>query len=302
MHSKTSMLFSVLIVLIFSSCSKDQTTTDKSSDNPDDKVNNSQVSDEISNSELAKYDIASKTPLIITLPNELKEISGITMTPDGRMFCQQDETGIVYQLDYQSGKVIKRFYLGDPPIRKDFEDIAYANNKFYMLHSNGEIYEFSEGEDNESVKYNLYKTDLNKKNDVEGLCFDPKTNTLLMVTKAKSGTDDRDDKAVYSFSLSDMKFNPELRFILKRSEIKSYFNPSGIAFDPLTETFFIIAANGNEIVEISNEGKLLGKEKLHGRIHAQPEGITFSSDGTLYISNEGKDDHANIVVYPMLKK
>jgi len=302
MHSKTSLLFSVLIVLIFSSCSKDQTTKDKSSDNPDDKVNNSQVSDEISNSELSKYDIASKTPLIITLPNELKEISGITMTPDGRMFCQQDESGIVYQLDYENGKVIKRFYLGDPPIRKDFEDIAYANNKFYMLHSNGEIYEFSEGEDNESVKYNLYKTDLDKKNDVEGLCFDPKTNTLLMVTKGKSGTDDREDKAVYSFSLSDMKFNPEPRFILKRSEIKSYFNPSGIAFDPLTGTFFIIAANGNEIVEISGEGKLLGKEKLHGKIHAQPEGITFSNDGTLYISNEGKDDRANIVVYPMLKK
>lgn len=301
MLSKTILLFSVLIVLIFSSCSKDQTAYDKSSEKQEIESDKKNLSDDISNSELAKYDLSSKTPRIIKLPKELIEISGLTMTPDGRMFGQQDEAGVVYQLDYATGNVIKRFYLGDPPVRKDFEDIAYANNKFYMIHSNGDIYEFSEGENNETVNYMVYKTDLGKKNDIEGLCLDPKTNTLLLVTKGKSGTDDRDDKAIYSFSLSDMKFNPEPRFIMKRSEIKSFFNPSGIEYNHLTGTFFVIAANGNEIVEISNEGIVLGKEKLPGKIHAQPEGITFLQDGTLYISNEGKKDHANLVVYPLIK-
>ena len=298
---KYKLILFLLILLIFSSCSKDKTAKVNSSSEKEITEEKKSSSDKISNSELSKYDISSNDPRIIELSKELKEISGLTMTPDGRMFAQQDEDGIVYQLNTETGEVIKRFYLGEPPLRKDFEDIAFANNKFYMLHSNGDIYEFSEGVDGEAVNYKLYKTDLSKENDVEGMCFDPKTNTLLLITKGKSGTNNRDDKAVYSFSLSDMKFNPEPRFVLKRSEIKDYFNPSGIEYNHLTGTFFVIAANGNEIVEVSNEGIVLGNEKLPGKIHAQPEGITFLQDGTMYISNEGKKDRANLVVYPLVK-
>ncbi|HMR40018.1 MAG TPA: SdiA-regulated domain-containing protein [Ignavibacteria bacterium] len=298
---KYKLILSVLIVLIFCSCSKDQTSKVKSSSDKEIKEEKLRTSGNISNSELSKYDIGSINPRIIELSKELKEISGLTMTPDGRLFAQQDEDGIVYQLNTETGEVIKRFYLGEPPLRKDFEDIAFANNKFYMLHSNGDIYEFSEGNNGEGVNYKLYKTDLSKENDVEGMCFDPETNSLLLITKGKSGTNDSDDKAVYSFSLSDMKFNPEPGFVLKRSEIKNYFNPSGIEYNHLSGTFFVIAANGNEIVEVSKEGIVLGNEKLPGKIHAQPEGITFLQDGTMYISNEGKKGHANLVIYPLIK-
>ena len=34
--------------------------------------------------------------------------------------------------------------------------------------------------------------------------------------------------------------------------------------------------------------------KLKKKIHEQPEGIVFAQDGTLYISNEGKDGKAKI--------
>lgn len=296
MISKYTLFLSVLYVLTFCSCSKNQTSKDKL------YTKESSISaDSIIGSDLKKYDISSKDPRIIRLPDELKEISGITMTPDGRMFAEQDEEGIVYQLDYGNGNILKKFYLGSPAIKGDFEDIAYAHEKFYMVQSNGDIYEFSEGENNKAVEYTVYKTTLSKKNDIEGMCFDPKTNTLLLITKGISGTSDTDVKAAYSFSLPDMKFNPEPRFELKKSEIKNYFNPSGIEYNGITGTFFVIAANGNMIVEISNEGKELGKEKLPPKFHAQPEGITFSKDGTLYISNEGKDQSANLVIYTFNK-
>lgn len=294
MNRNKIFLLVIISVFFLTSCSKNQ--TDKNNSKTDKKEK--EAKKEVINGELSKYDLNSETPVIIKLPAVLKEISGMTMTPDGRLFAQQDESGIVYQVDFTNGNIIKKFFLGNPPIKKDFEDIAYANNKFYMIHSNGDLYEFIEGNDNESVDYKMFKTGLIKGNDVEGMCFDPETNSLLLACKGISGVDDEKDKAIYSFSLDSMKLNPEPRFMLMKSDIKNYFNPSGIGRDPKTGTFFVIAANGNEIVEISKDGKFIGKHSLPKNIHVQPEGIAFSADGTLFISNEGKDRSGTIVIYP----
>lgn len=294
MNRKKIFLLVIFSLFILTSCSKNQ--TDKSGSKSDKKEKEEKNND--IKGELSKYDLNSENPAIIKLSAELKEISGMTMTPDGRLFAEQDEDGIIYQVDYKNGNIIKKFYLGKPPIKKDFEDIAYANNKFYLMHSNGDIYEFKEGNDGESVEYKIFRTGLVKENDIEGLCFDQETNSLLLACKGISGVDDEKDKAVYSFSLDSMKINPEPRFMLMKSDIKNYFNPSGIQRNPKTGTFFIIAANGNEIVEFSKDGKFIGKHQLPKNIHVQPEGITFSSDGTLFISNEGKVGSGTIVIYP----
>ncbi|MBK8554053.1 MAG: SdiA-regulated domain-containing protein [Ignavibacteria bacterium] len=292
-----TLLFTVVTLFLFSSCSKDQTVKDGKNK----KEGKEKATDDIANSELSKYDLSSENPQIINLPKELKEISGITMTPDGRLFGQQDESGIIYQIDFTTGAIIKKFAVGKPALKKDFEDLVYANNKFYLLHSNGEIFEFPEGNDRESVEYNVYKTELTAANDVEGLCYDSETNSLLLACKGNSGVDGSGDKAIYSFSLESMKLNPQPRFILKKSDVVNSFNPSGIQRNPLTGTFFLIAANGSMIVEISKEGNYIGKASLPKRIHFQPEGITFSSDGTLFISNEGNSGGGSIMIYPLIK-
>ncbi len=294
-----ALLLSAVSFFLFASCSKNQTVNDNTSGKK--KESREKVADDVAKSDLAKYDLSSDNPRIINLPKELKEISGITITPEGRMFGQQDEKGIIYQIDYSNGTIVKQFSVGKPVLKKDFEDLVYANNKFYLLQSNGEIYEFSEGQNNENVDYKVYKTDLTVANDVEGLCYDSQTNSLLLACKGISGIDGESDKAIYSFSLDSMKFNPQPRFMMKKSEISKNFNPSGIQRNPLTGSFFVITATGNEIVEISKEGNYIGKATLNKKIHTQPEGITFGSDGTLYISNEGKSGGGNIVVYPLKK-
>lgn len=297
MRLQLSALITAASILLLCSCSKNQMVKD--SKQGEKKESKEKVSEDVSNSELSKYDLGSDNPHTINLPDGLKEISGITMTPDGRLFGQQDERGIIYQIDYSNGNVIKKFAIGKPPLKKDFEDLVYANNKFYLLHSNGEIFEFPEGNDGESVEFKLYRTELNQSNDVEGLCYDSETNSLLLACKGNSGVDGSSDKAVYSFSLDSMKLNLRPRFMLKKSDVVSSFNPSGIQRNPVTGTFFVIAANGSVILEISKEGNYLGKASLSKKIHFQPEGITFSSDGTLYISNEGKSGGGNIVIYPL---
>ncbi len=292
------LLLTIGLVILITSCSKNQTANENSGkDRKNNKDKKEDATNQLANNELSKYDLDSKDPVILRLPKELKEISGITMTPDGRLFAEQDEQGIVYQIDIKTGDILKRFFLGDPPIRKDFEDIVYINNKFYLLNSTGNIYECEEGENGQTVDYKIYETGLSAANDVEGMCFDLETNSLLLACKGISGVDDEKDKAVYSFSLDSMKLSPEPRFMIKKSDIKNYFNPSGIQRNPKTGTFFIIAANGNEIVEISKDGEFIGKHELLKGIHFQPEGITFSPDNSLLISNEGKNI-GSIVMYP----
>ena len=248
-------------------------------------------------SELSKYNFEPEGSLRIKLPGELQEISGLTMTDDGRMFGHNDEKGFVYQIDYTVGDIVKKFSLGKKYEREDFEGIAFANNTFYVVSSNGDIYEFEEGNDGESVTYNVIETDLKSKFDVEGLCFDPETNSLLLACKGYPGKGFKRQKAVYSFSLDEMKLEKEPRFLIDLSEIKKMFNPSGIERSPNTGTFFIIAANGNAIIEISKEGKLIDEKKLPPIIHEQPEGITFAPDKSLIISDEGDFTSGSIVIH-----
>lgn len=256
---------------------------------------------------LEKYDLQNPNPKVIELQSDLMEISGIAFTKDDRLFAHGDEDADIYEIDYMSGKIIKKFYLGDLLVVKgDFEDIAAVNENFYLVDSKGKLYKFTEGENNKSVPYNTYKTPLSSDNDVEGLCFDSETVSLLLACKEFGGEGLGKDKAVYSFSLVKNELIEKPRFVIPQKEIKNNtsegeFNPSGISRNPVSGTFFIIAARGNTILELSKEGDILSQKDLPEDIHKQAEGIAFKSDGTLFISNEGRGKKPTLVIYEMKK-
>lgn len=301
----------ILLFLAFFSCgSKKNDTKDTSSGKNDDRkigqINKTQNTGSDS-SALNRYDISGDSPKIVELPQDLIEISGITFTDDERLFAQGDEDGDVFQVDYNTGKIIKKFSLGNLLVIKgDFEDIAFVKDRFFMLESKGKLYEFKEGEDGRFVDYKTYKTFLNSSNNTEGLCYDPETNALLLACKDSPGKDYKKEKAVYSFSLGEMILDETPRFLISNKDIKNNseegkFNPSGIARHPLTGTFFIIAARGNTIIELSKDGRVLNQKDLPESVHRQAEGIAFKKDGTLFISNEGRSKSPEIVIYPMKK-
>ncbi len=224
---------------------------------------------------------------------ELREISGLASSEDGRLFCHNDEKGIVYEIDKTKGKIIKKFFPGNKIIKADFEGIALAGDMFYLMTSSGEIYEFSEGADNAFVEYNVYDTGLPAKCDVEGLCYDPETYCLLLACKGYPGKGYEGSKAVYSFSLETKSLSKEPRFLLPEKLLKKrtgekYFYPSGIERNPVTGTFLIISARAKAIIEISGCGEILGHAELDKKVHDQPEGITFTQDLNIVISDEGR--------------
>ncbi len=75
------------------------------------------------------------------------------------------------------------------------------------------------------------------------------------------------------------------------------FQPSAIAIHPITGNLYILASVGKSLAVFSKQGKMLSLVRLNSKIHAQPEGICFSPDGTLYIVNEGKDGKGIILKF-----
>jgi len=255
---------------------------------------------------LPRYDVGSKHPMQLTLPGRLSEASGLAMSDDGRLFSHDDERGVVYQVDYASGKIMKQFSVGDFTVSGDFEGIAVKAPMMYLVSSDGNIFEFREGNNKERVPYTVYRTPLTSRNNVEGLVYDNETDCLLLACKGDAGPGLSEYKAVYAFSLKKKKLLKQPRFLVRLAEVTKKsrggrFNPSDIAKHPVSGTFFIIAANGESIIELSKDGRVLAQEEIPRKVNPQPEGIAFSPDLTMIMCNDMQGGTGTLTLYPVLR-
>lgn len=255
---------------------------------------------------LSRYDFSDKNAKQVTLPKKLSEASGLVMTPDGRLFAQEDERAVVYQIDYATGKIIKQFSLGKFGVKGDFEDIAVKEKTFYLTASNGTVYEFAEASDGGRVEFRTYDTFLTAKNDVEGLCYDSETDCLLLLCKGSAGKDYPGYKAVYSFSLKTKSLAEKPRFLISLAEVTKKsdnrdFQPSAITRHPKSGTFFILAAHGFSIIELSKDGRILAQQAINKKRNPHPEGIAFAPDLRLIMCNDGQGERGSLTVYPFKK-
>jgi hypothetical protein len=76
------------------------------------------------------------------------------------------------------------------------------------------------------------------------------------------------------------------------------FKPSAAAIHPLTKELYIVSSVNKALVIADRNGKVRKVYRLDPGIFKQPEGITFSPAGDLFISNEAADvGAANILIY-----
>ena len=172
---------------------------------------------------LLHYDFSSNS-ITITLPKQLNEISGLAVTGDNRLFAHNDEMGTVYEIDIETGKILNQFILGTKKLKKDFEGIAVAKDSLFMATSSGVIYKFSYSDHEKNVDYQKFKTILSAKYNVEGLCYDKATNSLLLACKEYAGKNLTEYKAIYSFDLSRYELQEEPRFLINLDSLKNKFN------------------------------------------------------------------------------
>ncbi len=246
------------------------------------------------------------------LPSKLIEISGLSYLDQDRLACVQDEKGNIYVYNLMQDEIERKIDFGS---NGDYEGIELVGSDAWVLKSNGDIFlveDFMMFEEHTATKY---ATPISKKNDAEGLAYDPIDHQLLIACKGHPFIQEQEGKefkAIYSFNLEtkELHLNPFL--LIEMDTIKYYknyntmtqlgvellalfdhskgdvsFQPSGIAIHPISGNTYVIGSVGNLLMEFSREGKMLAMIKLRSRIHAQPEGICFGPEGTLFISNEG---------------
>ena len=244
------------------------------------------------------YDL-EKPDQICNLPKELLEISALGFDLDSRkLVTVNDEKADYYQLDIENCKVIDKYDFGK---NDDYEGIEAVDGIVYVVKSNGDIFTINR---NTTFQSQEYETPLSKDNDVEGLGYDPVRNELLLACKGAPHIDKKTkykkSKAVYAFDLDSKMLNEEPKFLIKDEDLEKRledFSPSGIAKHPITGEYYILSSIGRLLIVCDEAGDIRNVHFLKPKMFAQPEGICFSPEGTMYISNEGRSLVARILVF-----
>ncbi len=253
--------------------------------------------------DIGKFSLGEDSLRQWKLPKNLKEISGLAMTPDDRLFAVDDEQAVIYEIDYQQGKTIKSFGLGSPITRGDFEGIAYLDGKFYLVTSHGLVYVAAEGSDGERVDFDVYQTGLGRFCEIEGLASDDRSGSLLLACKKSRGKTKDGKFSIFVWSPATGRVLHDREIAIPEDEIanrigKKNIRPSAIAVDPESGNLFGIAGPQRAIFELTPNGELIDAIILPlADRHRQPEGIEITSSGKLIIADEGGKKKARLGVY-----
>lgn len=288
--------------------------------------------EDISNTEIAnliEYDL-KKPDAIFKLPDKLDEISGIAWLGKDQLACIEDENAIIYIYNLKKSKIISEIHFGK---EGDYEDITVVGTNAYVLRSDGTVFEV-ENFRLPTRKTRKFNTKLSLRNNAEGLAYDKENNALFLACKESPSIDKEylypGLRAIYTFDLKTNSLKEKPAILIDPSKIeknwsnpeknKGYisefftevanrlklsdrnsFYPSALAFHPQNpEYIYIISSVGRTLIIINRQGEILDNTKLSKTLFTQAEGICFSDEGDLYISNEGKNGNATIIKFNQL--
>lgn len=247
-------------------------------------------------------DSKKKTYKIITewqLPKVLDEVSGIDWLGDDRLACIQDEDGVIFIFNLKTSKIEKEITFGG---HGDYEDIRVIGEDAYVLRSDGTIFKVSNFRKANKTTTKI-ETFLTRDHNMESLARTKDHKALLLVPKDREPKDDS-YKGVYRFYLTENKLEkaPIQKLQMKDSLLKELkgklrkkLQPSAMGLNPVSNEYFILDGRSKRLIIANKDFQLKKLHFLAKKDFKQAEGITFSDDGTLYISNEGEDGIANIL-------
>lgn len=231
------------------------------------------------------------------LPAELTEISALAYVGPNRFACVQDEEGSLFFFNTGTGKVEQKVPFAGPG---DYEGLAIAGNTAYVLRSDGVIFGIA---DYTGKKPSVaeYKTGLTAENDCEGLAWDKERNRLLVTVK-KSG--EKNQMPVYGFDLASKKM--EAKPVLTIAFDNGLFaesgkkkdrgiRPSEINIHPTTGEIYVLEGTNPKLLVMDKDAQPKQLLQLDKELFPQPEGLTFSPSGDLFLSNEGGKGRGTIL-------
>ena len=230
------------------------------------------------------------------LPKRLREVSGLTLSGDDRLFAVADERAIVFELDYRSGRVRKKFNVGTPVLHADIEGMAAHGSQLYLVTSDAMLIQTKEAVDGNHATFTSTRLELPEPCEVEGLTAAPATGTRgnALWIACKRLLDGRRDASLRLYRLAlpnhqlealDLELTPILAQIYKKR-----FNPSGIAFTPDGSKMVIIAARQAAYAIFNwSANPTLNRAGLFAdqAAHPQVEGIAIDASGAVLLADEG---------------
>jgi len=224
-----------------------------------------------------------------TLPKELKDISGLAMTPDGRLFATEEKRAIIHEINFIEGTIVKTFSFGRPPAKKDFEALAIAGKRFFLISEKGLLLEGREGFNGEGKVFNQHDTGFGKFCKTEGLASsegklfalcgkaeDKAYKGFLTILSWDIATKKADDGAFLQVPWGGENFPTDL----------GDFSPSGLEI-LANGNFLILSSDKKMLVELSASGEIIGHKFLNKKTHDGPVGLAISANGKLIIADQG---------------
>lgn len=249
-----------------------------------------------------------QAPQKFFMPESLFEISGITFK-DGlsdTIYAVQDEEGKLFRLAYGVKKQ-EHTRFGK---KADYEDLAIIKNQVVILKSSGALLTFplSDASGPEVDSVTEWKK-LLPKGEYEAIYGGTKNEKLYVICKNCKQDDAKVRVSGFIFQVTDSisqagDFEIDVQQIIaKTGKMKAAFRPSGIARNPLTNDWYIIAAINKLLVVTDSSWQVKETAHLDANMFNQPEGIAFDKAGNLYISNEGGDlSDGNILNFKRLSE
>lgn len=256
---------------------------------------------------------------VITLPDQLVEVSALTDVDQGTVACVQDEAATLYFIGLKEGRVLRTEAFGGAG---DMEGLTRVHDTYLVLRSDGLIHRLRLL-DGRWTSVDTFRLDLPHRN-IEGLGFDDSTGLVLVAPKdiTKGGPELRDARVVHAFDPDDPEHRcvPMLRLSMaallgearamglrlpERTTENGRTAPalklrfSSVAAHPRTGHFYLLSAVDRTLTVVDRKGGLIDLAVLDAGVLPKPEGITFLPDGELVLSSEGKGRTPVIACYPM---
>jgi len=257
-----------------------------------------------SGSALAHYDPAGAAAWWAPLPNSLSEVSGLATTASGQLLAHGDERAVIWRFDPIRRHTLARFGLRGRGrlLRGDFEDIALAGERLFLVTEAGEIFEGRAAPDGAVGPARRRSLGLGRGCSVEGLAWDAPSRSLLMLCKTARTERWKDHLIVLAISIDTWRLENRPRLLVPPAPIERvtghhHFHGTALVRHPRTGTYLVLAGPEHALIEVSASGAVLGGARLDHEAHRQPEGMAIGSDLTLFISDEARGRTARITAY-----
>ncbi len=236
-----------------------------------------------------RCDLGRPAELRLELPAELREVSGLAVTGDGRLLAHGDERATIYVVSPTVGTLTDSFPLaGDP--RDDFEGLAVTGDGVALMTSTGRLLlaPLTAGQPPEPRSV---ETGLGGVCEHEGLAYDAVSDVLFLPCKEALDPRARGGLVVHRWAMAGRTAADPPRIVVPASTVARLlggpvFRATAVEWLPDPRHLLILSSRPPAVLEVDSAGAVQGGAILDPRVHPQPEAITMMN-GMMLIGDEG---------------